>query len=385
MQGLGAGPTPSDADGVGRRPTPRVLLVGQGEPAKGGIPSFIRSLLDAPDLRSTARLSYLNTTRDPTRPGGATLDNLRWTVQDLRRVHDAARGVDVVHLNLAPAPLLPLLRAIALAAAARSAGARALVHAHSGRLHVAARARSYRLLLGALVRVSDAIVVVSADGAATIRAAGGRPTLLPNAVDASSFVHTGHDDPRTVITFVGTVCERKGLDDLRRALLRLVEVDAAGPDRTRIVIVGDGRQEGPGVFERVRDAYERSGLGWVEFTGALPPEEVRRVLTSSDVFCLPSHWEGLPLSLLEAMASGTAVVASNVGDIPDALAGGDAGILVPVKDVEALAGALGLLLREPATRARLARAARDRIESSFDRPTMTERLAALYRELTYSM
>jgi glycosyltransferase involved in cell wall biosynthesis len=372
-----------------RRPdtarAPRVLVVGQGEPARGGIPTFIRTLLDDPWLRERARLSYLNTTHEPTRPGAATLANLRWAVEDWRRVRRAARGVDVVHLNLAPAPLLPLVRAASLARAARSAGARVVLHAHSGRLHIAARSPAYRLGLRALVRWTDVIVVVSADGARTVRAAGGAAELLPNAVDTSAFGPARRDADRPAIAFVGTICERKGLDDLREALLRLEREERITPASVRVRLVGDARQEGPGVFERVRDDYAASGLDWVEFTGALPPEDVREILATSDVFCLPSHWEGMPISMLEAMAAGAAVVATRVGDIPAVLEDGAAGIVVDVRSPEQLAEALGGLLADADGRRRLGEAARAAAVSRYDRRAMTGRLLAIYRRLAYSM
>ncbi len=374
----------SDAGLAGAGEAPRVLVVGQGEPSRGGIPSFIRTLLDDPWLRERARLSFLNTTHEPTRPGAATLANLRWAVDDVRRVRSAARGVDVVHLNLAPAPLLPLVRAISLALAARSAGARVVLHAHSGRLHLAARGRAYRLALRALVRATDAIVVVSDNGVETVRAAGGDAELLPNAVDTSAFAPGARDPDRVGVTFVGTICERKGLDDLRAALLQL-QAERAIPERIRVRLVGDARQEGPGVFERVRDAYAASGLGWVEFTGALPPEEIREVLATSEVFCLPSHWEGMPISMLEAMAAGTAVVATRVGDIPAVLEDGRAGVLVDVRSPSQLADALGRLLDDPDVRRRLGEAAREIAVARYDRRRMTQRLLEIYRRLAYSM
>ncbi|MGZ4131452.1 MAG: glycosyltransferase family 4 protein [Actinomycetota bacterium] len=375
----------SQAGPAGAGEAPRVLVVGQGEPARGGIPSFIRTLLDDPWLRERTRLSFLNTTHDPTRPGAATLANLRWAVDDVRRVHRAARGVDVVHLNLAPAPLLPLVRATSLVVAAKLAGARVLLHAHSGRLHLAARGRAYRLGLRALVRATDAIVVVSADGAATVRGAGGDPELLPNAVDTAGFAPAARDPDRVTIAFVGTICERKGLDDLRQALLRLEQDGRATPQTVRVRLVGDARQEGPGVFERVRDAYVASGLDWVEFTGALPPGGVRDVLAATDVFCLPSHWEGMPISMLEAMAAGAAVVATRVGDIPAVLGDGAAGVLVDVRSPSQLADALGRLLADPDERRRLGEAARAAAVERYDRRRMTERLLATYRRLAYSM
>lgn len=373
---------PSD---LGSADAPRILLVGQGAPARGGIPTFIRTLLDDPWLGARARLSYLNTTHDPTQPGAATAANLRWAIDDVVRVFRAAQRVDIVHLNLAPAPLLPLVRATSLVVAAKLTGTHVLLHAHSGRLHVAARSRPYRWGIRVLARLADVVVVVSADGADTVRAAGATPELLPNAVDTDAFAPGPRDPDRPTITFVGTICERKGLEDLREALVRLRDEGIVTPASPRVLLVGDARQEGPGVFERVRDAYAASGLDGVEFPGARPPEEVREILAASDVFCLPSHWEGLPISMLEAMAAGCAIVASRVGEIPDVLEGGRVGLLVDPHSPLQLAEALGRLLRDAAERRRLGEDARTVVRERYDRRRMVERLLAIYGRLAYSM
>jgi len=364
---------------------PRVLLVGQSAPARGGIPTFIQGLLDAPALRTGARMSLLNTTRDSPRPGRPTADNARWIAQDVSALFRQARRVDVVHLHLAPAPLLPLLRAIVLLAVARLAKARTVLHAHSGRLHIAARSPVYRVGLRVLGLLADRTIAVSTDGLRALQAAGVRAELLANGVDTGAFPEPERDPAVVSIAFVGTVCGRKGLEDLRVAMTLLREDDArlAGAS---VTIVGDGRQEGPNVFEEVRDSYDESGLSdLVLFTGALAPEHVRSVLTKADIFCLPSHWEGLPLSLLEAMAAGAAVVATTVGEIPEVIDHGEAGILIEPRQPRQLADALGRLLDDPHERARLGTVARERARRRYDRGAMTQRILDIYRELAYSM
>jgi glycosyltransferase involved in cell wall biosynthesis len=276
------------------------------------------------------------------------------------------------------------MRAIVLLTAARLAGARTLLHAHSGRLHIAARSPVYRAGLRVLGLLADRTIAVSADGLRTLEHAGARAELLANGVDTSAFPEPERDPAVVSIAFVGTVCARKGLDDLRIAMLLLR--DAARLTRVRVTIVGDGRQEGPNVFQRVREDYANSDLtDIVRFTGPLPPPEVRSILTKADIFCLPSHWEGLPLSLLEAMAAGAAVVATTVGEIPEVLAQGEAGVLIEPRQPAQLADALGRLVDDPHERARLGTVARERVRRDFDRATMTQRILEIYRELAYSM
>jgi D-inositol-3-phosphate glycosyltransferase len=356
-----------------------VLLVGQGAPARGGIPSFIATVLGDAALAARVPFEVVNTTRGPTRPGAASLENLRRSLADVVDVWRGARRTRIVHLCVAPAPLFPLLRTLALASAGRLGGARVLVHAHSGRMHRSMGSAAYRAALRLLDLVADRIVVVSEDGRDAVREAGGEAILLENAIDTEAYAERD-TPPDATLVFVGTVCERKGLDDLRETLLRLRD-DGPAPDA--VTIVGDGRQEGPGVFERVRDAYAASGLlDTVRFTGAVPPDAVRDELSRGGIFCLPSHWEGLPISMLEAMAAGCAVVATDVGEIRAVL--GDDGIVVAPHRPDELAAALRELLADPERRARLGAAAAARVRARYGVDRLREELLAIYAGLGYS-
>jgi glycosyltransferase involved in cell wall biosynthesis len=225
----------------------------------------------------------------------------------------------------------------------------------------------------------DRVVVVSSDGERAVRRVASNVIQLPNGVDPEAF-DTGPKADPPVLVFVGTVCERKGLVDLRDALVRLRD-EAPEPGPLRVKIVGDAKQEGPGVFERIVEGYAASGLGDVEFTGALDPAGVRRALAEASIFCLPSFWEGFPLSLLEGMAAAAAPVATSVGEIPAILDQGRAGMLVPPKDPGALAEAIGWLLRDESARAELGSSARARVEGRYSQASAMRRLAELYAEV----
>src|SRR5262249_10588075 len=198
----------------------------------------------------------------------------------------------------------------------------------------------------------------------------------PNWIDPDAF-ETGPKPTRPpVLTFVGTVCERKGLLDLCGALVHLRRRRGFQREDLRVIIVGDSSQEGPGVDARIRRAFERAGLGWAEFTGALERREVHRILAQSSIMCLPSHWEGFPLSVLEGMASGAAIIASRVGDIPWMIEG--AGILHEPGDVEVLSRAIERLADDPVERGRLGRRGRTRIEEDLGRSRLVPRVFSLY-------
>jgi glycosyltransferase involved in cell wall biosynthesis len=127
----------------------------------------------------------------------------------------------------------------------------------------------------------------------------------------------------------------------------------------------------------VRSAVER-GRGDVTFLGSLPPAGVRAQLATSSLFILPSHEEGQPIAILEAMAAGLPVVVTTIGANPDVVRDGVDGFLVPPRDPAALADAVGRLVGDPALRARMGASARQRAHQHFDRGVLRRRLLDEY-------
>ena len=163
---------------------------------------------------------------------------------------------------------------------------------------------------------------------------------------------------------VGTTASltpRKGHADLLDAASR---VTRAHP-RTRFVIVGDAEgPEGQPYVEGLRARATAAGLGeHVVFTGWR--SDVARVLHGLDVFVLPSHNEGLPRAVLEAMAASLPVVATRVGGTADLVMDGVTGLLVPPGAPLALATAIGRLLEDRALAGSMGEAGRRRVEAAF--------------------
>jgi glycosyltransferase involved in cell wall biosynthesis len=162
----------------------------------------------------------------------------------------------------------------------------------------------------------------------------------------------------TRVLFVGNDVERKGLGALIEAATRL------GGAVSLDVVSGDDVPEG----ELVR-VHRGVGAG---------SEELRALYAAGDVFALPTRADAVPWAVVEAMAAGLPVVASDVGAIAELLGG--AGVLVPPQDVDALTEALRRLT-DPGLRRRLGEEARARVRERYDSAVQTPRLVALLREL----
>ena len=168
---------------------------------------------------------------------------------------------------------------------------------------------------------------------------------------------------------VGRLVEKKGFRVLIEAAAQLPGV--------HLLIAGEGDQRGELV------ALARARGAAVTFAGALDRSGVGEAYAAADVVAVPSvvdragNVDGLPNTLLEALAAGRAVVASAVAGIPDVVVDGENGVLVPPGDASALARALERLAREPATRRRLGETARSRAA----RELTWERAAQSFEEL----
>lgn len=213
-------------------------------------------------------------------------------------------------------------------------------------------------------RAAGAAVVVScnADAAAAIEATGTTPRLVRHGVDLARFRPVPPPGgPVAELLAVGRLVEKKGF-------VVLVEALAAVDRPFRLRLVGDGPERA-----RVETAVAGLGLGdRVELLGRRTHDELPALYAGADVVVVPSvvdanrDRDGLPNVVLEAMASGRPVAASDVGAVATAVRHGVTGVLVPPGQPDALAVALSALLDDPGARRRLGAAARSEVEARFD-------------------
>ncbi len=184
--------------------------------------------------------------------------------------------------------------------------------------------------------------------------------IIPNGIDYPHFASEVPPIPRYIdnkrnILFLGRQEKRKGLPYLLEAYARLKR---ERPDIRLIVVGPDGG---------MRAACERyirlQQLEDVVFTGFVPYEELPRYYKTADVYCAPNTGhESFGIVLLEAMAAGTPIVASDIGGFPEVLEDGGEGLLVPPRDADALAAAVDRLLSDAALREQMGRAGTLRAE-----------------------
>lgn len=200
----------------------------------------------------------------------------------------------------------------------------------------------FRGLARWLLDRTDAVVALSSTAATFIRSEIGldKVYIVPNGVSRSFFrprscsCRDAEARPLHLI-FVGALVERKGIFDLLQAIAAIDEV------HLHLDVVGDGQVLATQALVHQLGIEDR-----VTVIGPLRGDKLCAAYQSADVLVLPSYHEGMPLVVLEALASGLAVVTTPVGGIPDLLTDGQSAVLVPPGDVLALAGALTHLARD---------------------------------------
>ena len=279
------------------------------------------------------------------------------------------------------------------ALAARLAGCPLVVSLHGSDVFLAERKAPIGRAARAVFGRAAAVTACSPDLAARAIGLGARPattTTIPYGVDPARFrPHTpderaairarlGLRDGERLVLAGGRLVYKKGLDIAIDAFAGAA-VREAGP--ARLVIFGYGDLE-----EGLRAQAARLGLAdRVLFAGRVERDHIPALFAAADLFLLPSvhdhagNVDGLPNTLLEAMATGLPIVASDVVGVPTVIDDGVHGRLVPERDVAALGAALAALLREPARAAALGKAARARVERELTWPQIARRFVGVYR------
>lgn len=308
-------------------------------------------------------------------PGGLRVRVLRPVVRLRHPAHAIAPGLpaalagaDVVHTHhTRSAPS----RIAALAARARGSAAVTTDHGLPG--------GTWR---GLLLALFDRFLMVSEYSARELAAPPRRTRVIFGGVDCVRY-HYDRQASRRGVLFVGRVTPHKGIDRLIRAL----------PEGAELAIAGTAGHDPDPPERDYPDLLRRLARGRsVRFLGAVPDGRLPALYRHASVLALPSveHTcygrhigvvELLGLVVLEAMASGTPVVCSRVGGLPEIVEDGTTGLLVEPGDVDALRDALDRVLRDRALAERLGRSARERALERFSWDACADRCLAAYDEI----
>lgn len=353
---------------------------GYAESLRGDIGVRGRALAAAPLALGAALAALLRVLgderptmdRQPTRTNEAPrpYPTIRRRASCVFRLPSAVRrpsSFDLIHAHW----VLP--NGLPAALAARIADVPLIISLHGSDVFMAEQNPAFALLAAALLRAADGVTACSGDLAGRAARLGARPaalTVVPYGVDAGAFrpdpqaaadvrAELGLPRDAPLVLAIGRLVYKKGLSYLIDAFPAVL----ARHPRAVLVIAGYGDLRG----ELERQAHALGLNGSVRFPGQLARDRAARYIAAADVYAVPSirdqrgNVDGLPNTLLEGMGAARPIVASRVAGIPDVIADGCHGLLVPERDPAALAAAVSRLLDDRELAQRLGAAARERI------------------------
>ena len=349
-----------------------MLVLGPSRDAISGVTTHVNALLDS-RLAGEFVLEHFQVGSEG-RNEGAAARLLRLALSPIALAAAVLRrGAAVVHLNTS-LNAKAWWRDLVYLLVAKACGARVVLQVHGGALE------RFVFRLRAALRWPDAVVVLSQREQETWRrlAPEQNVALLPNGIDCAPYLRYKRSVPAPGeplrLVYIGRLVPAKGLTETIEALALARSNGVA----VHLTIAGGGPEEA-----RLRALVREFDLEReVSFAGATLGEDKALLLSQADALCLPSYSEGLPYSLLEAMAAGVVPIVTPVGAIPDVVQDGVHGALVPVQDSDAIAEAIRALSLDRALLARMSAACRKRIAATYSIERVASGFATLYSSLS---
>jgi glycosyltransferase involved in cell wall biosynthesis len=262
----------------------------------------------------------------------------------------------------------------------RRFGCRVVLHIHGAGFDDFADSAGWfsRRLVRRCLSLADRVVALSEEWRRRLQriSSSARITVIENAVAAIPTVRRMHGSNRCRFLLLARMDVWKGVDDLLDACVLLQNRSSA------IFVTLSGPPGSAGDADALRAKIADRNLDTlVEYAGPVDGEGKGRLLAQTDVLVQPSHQEGMPMAMLEALADGIPVVATRVGGIPDVITDGREGLLVPPRRPDLLAEAMHVLAGDAERRTRMSAQARALALSRFGAERFNHDLLRLYDDL----
>ena len=302
-------------------------------------------------------------------------------IRQVRCLHTTIRRTNAPIVHIHTCSGFSFYRSVVDMMIGRRLGCRVILHIHGAKFdkfyaHEPLWRR--RLVARSLAR-ADRIVALSSRWRDKLQhmSPNARVDIVENAVEIPSGTPKRRQDGTCCFLLLARMDEWKGIDDLLDACTDLrrqgvaVEVVLAGPSGTS----GNATV----LYEKIRT---RNLVGMVRYVGPVHGEAKSNLLAAADAYVQPSHHEGMPIALLEALAYGLPVVATHVGAVPEVVNDGRHGLLVPPRRPDLLARAMRRLATEDQNRRDMSRATRALAVQRFGLARFQRDLTSLYDSLT---
>lgn len=351
----------------------KVLVVGpDSRRTKGGIASVIQGMREDKRLTEEAGMGFYSSCY-----AGSPLLKAGYELYKILKFDHAVQDYDLVHIHMSVKG--SALRKMKYAQIAKKHGKKVILHIHSGNFLSYYRGLSGKKqkALRDCLQSADCVIALSQSWKKALSAGIGLSNCvaLPNGISLAGYPKEEilPFERRPVdFLFLGRLGAEKGTDNILKALENL----KASGHRFNCVLAGDGS-----VQDYSQWVKEAGMEGQISFAGWVQGEQKRKLLREARILLLPSRNEGMPMSILEAMAFGEAVISTKVGGIPEAVEDDVSGVLIEPDNEEKLRATIDRLLDDHALAERMGRRGREIVEQKFDLRQIHSELLAIYRRV----
>jgi glycosyltransferase involved in cell wall biosynthesis len=345
----------------------KILMLGTSFETPGGISSVVKVYRDT-GLLSRQDVRYLETHRD-----GSAARKLNYFLRAWLRFAWLSMSCQIALMHVHHASHASFWRKLMFILPAYLLRVPVVIHLHGGgfaKFYAEESGPRVQALIRLVYDRAACVIVVSQTWRKWVQSISRNPNVqaVYNPVQVPPMVEFATRE-EAMILFLGKIGPIKGCYDLLRAVARLQHKYP----RLKICMAGNGE------LAQARALGDELGLRTrLELPGWIDGAQKQQFLARASIYAQPSYFEALPMSILEAMACGLPVLATLVGGIPDVVADGEHGLLVPPRDVDALTAALDRLLADATLRRRMGAYARNQVEHIFSSDRILPQIDRIY-------
>jgi glycosyltransferase involved in cell wall biosynthesis len=271
-----------------------------------------------------------------------------------------------------------MLRELVMAIICKFHNRRTIIHFHGGNISCVMKNNRLPLYVKLILRLASHIIVLTKiqKKSLSVFCKKNKVTVIPNMIDTCLFPkHKQNNNGKISILFMSKIESKKGAFDVIEAISQVVKYY----NHTKFIFAG----EGPDLKKLKLVCCENGCEEFIKFLGHVKDQKKVNFLINGDIFLFPSHYqEGMPYALLEAMAAGLPVIATNTGGIPEIIRHNKNGLLVPPAQPDQLAEAIINLIRHPKKRKMFGKMNRQIAASEFDINIVCDKVTQIYEKLS---